>query len=240
MKNTTFKIKNKFMWRIIFFILITIYISVAVYGQNHIVIDNYKAEFNGTSNAMNRFRPFIGRIEFLDQIIPLQKCRVNFTLKAVNDYYFGNRDKFEIHIDFNTYELDLIGDKIFIWEGKHKDGDTYHGSFEIIPKKAGRSGFTIYMLPFKNIGLWAEYCIDEDGTLNYVDNPRQNRPKCETLKNLFINKNDLNHVISNLSPDRGDYFYYEIKLDTSIKMGDTAIIKYKLVALSDIEDGINM
>jgi hypothetical protein len=193
-------------------------------------------------------RPFVGRLEFENLPEPLKPTRVNFTLEVPdNDCRFQDRD-WGLRLHYLDNAARVTSDTVFEWPGPHFPGDIYTGYIEFAPLMSGQWGMALYVSRIEGLegvqmptgtGLEFEWCLDEDGQLQYLGNVVGLTERCYPLRTFFFGNDSV--WITQYPEERGsEAFEYEILISPIPGIGDTMTIRYFFTANLDIPDGCGL
>lgn len=214
-------------FKILIALLLLAFDMVSAQISRHIDIDR--------DDPFERRKIFSAVVEFKELPSPTAPVTVDFTLK-VTEETAGEFSKEDWVIKLYYYDntVRITGDTVFTWPGPHKVGDTFVGSFEFMPLRAGlwrlSFGFAGRMRDFPNT---VEWCFDEDGVLKYLGPPvRRNRSMYDYPKVTFFNNDEV--VLKEFSREGPAPFEYEIVMMPAPRVGDTATVHFYLTAKEDI------
>ena len=222
----------------IIYIFVILILSSSLFGEINTIIDNFRDIQRGkVHQQLGRYRPFLGKIEFNSIPEPLQSTTVNFTLKVSEKKIWADTfNCWTIEVKYDNKMMALKSDSVFKWYGSHEIGETFSGSFDLIPLTSGQTGFSIYAKEYGYGNLFIRWCFDETGQLLFLDDPEKyNVVNCYPILTAFFTEDTVivkNNVLKR-ETGRTHYFNYEFLITPAFRIGDTSDVRIKLVALKD-------
>lgn len=226
---------------------IILILSLAVTGQS--LLAQVSLEFEtrkSTYGDLQRYgapAPFVARFRFKKEPAPLDTVLVHYSLTIVKEHPLGLDTTWQMKIAYQSRNVELIGDSLFVWEAPHKIGETYEGTLKLIPLRSGFTAIYIYRQYTKPVaegilmanGVSFEWCMDQDGNVAFIGSSEGRPVDCNVMHVVFF---DDNEVVFRAGD--GASIDYTTRLRSIPAIGDTAVLSVQLTANMDSPMGYNL
>ncbi len=210
-------------------------LSASVAGQISQRIDNYRHQVDHLYGDLTR--PFVGSFDFVTLPEPLQPTRVNFTFEVLRKHV--PEGDWTMKVYYQPKVMRLMSESTFVWPGPHPVGAIYSGTIEFMPLTSGLHGFSVALKGQEACKLSVHWCLDQDGQLTYLGKPNA-RTDCNRTTCTFFTDDSVNIVQRVRDPHPGELFSYSITVQPPFVIGDTSTVRYRLTAVEDILDGVDI
>ena len=224
------------MNKLIAIVLVFIFLNISVNAQR--VSRQFEVTYEGTS--------LLATFDFSTLPKPLEPVTVNFTLEIVDSVrgVFSSMEDWDFTINTQKY-IEILGSNTFTWFGSHEIGDTYSGSFQILPRTSGNNAivirYAIFDKYYPKLELSIALCFDTNGKLLFLGNSGTNSTDCNPRRTTFFDQDSI-HILERYQTDYGrmTLFNYSINVQPPFKIGDTSTVQYRLVSYGNYDKGIDL
>lgn len=174
---------------------------------------------------------------------PLTTAQATLILEIVRgqagDTFEGD---WEFSIGANPTTVKWLSDQTVIWAGNKVHGDQLVVHIEFISVRSGSNGFSFAFshLLGQGYGVRVAWCLDGDGQLLGLYNPKHNRMvPCTGAGSFFFDQDSVSIPEPNITSDARIPFNTRMTVTPPFRIGDTSTVRFYLTAKETIPGGLD-